>query len=73
MESAYDSELRGEVGKRMVQFVSKTKYVPINDLTEIEPRNGNDVMTTINVQIQDVAQEALQKLWSIMMLITERR
>ncbi|HMT77279.1 MAG: transpeptidase family protein [Bacteroidetes bacterium] len=61
LESAYDSELRGEVGKRMVQFVSKTKYVPINDLTEIEPRNGNDVMTTINVQIQDVAQEALQK------------
>ncbi|MCO6460209.1 MAG: transpeptidase family protein [Saprospiraceae bacterium] len=61
LEAAYDDELKGEEGNRMVQFISKTKYVPINDLTEIEPENGNDVMTTINVQIQDIAQEALQQ------------
>ncbi len=60
LESYYDEYLSGEAGKRMVQFISPSKYIPINDLTEIEPKNGDDVHTTLNVQMQDIAGEALR-------------
>lgn len=61
IEGTYNNDLKGEAGKKMVQFISRTKYIPINDLTEIEPRNGNDVKTTLNVQMQDITREALQQ------------
>jgi len=60
IEGAFNDDLKGEAGKRMVQFVTNSRWVPLNDLTEIEPRNGNDVRTTLNVQMQDIAREALQ-------------
>lgn len=61
IEGRYNDDLKGEAGQRMVQYISKNRWVPINDLTEIEPRNGNDVRTTLNVQMQDIAMDALQK------------
>jgi cell division protein FtsI (penicillin-binding protein 3) len=36
-------------------------WKPINDENEIEPKNGNDIITTIDVNLQDVAQSALRK------------
>lgn len=60
LEASYDEYLKGEAGKRMVQYISPTKYIPINDLTEIEPKNGDDIHTTINVQMQDIAGQALR-------------
>jgi cell division protein FtsI (penicillin-binding protein 3) len=36
-------------------------YIPVNDLAEIEPRAGNDVVTTLDVNIQDAAENALLK------------
>jgi len=61
IEGKYNEDLKGEAGKRMVQYIAKNRWVPINDLTEIEPRNGNDVRTTLNVQMQDIARSALQE------------
>ncbi len=61
LEQYYDSILKGQSGERAVQFIAGGARVPING-SEIEPVNGNDIKTTINVHIQDIAQNALLKM-----------
>jgi cell division protein FtsI (penicillin-binding protein 3) len=61
LERFYDSVLSGQSGSRLVQFIAGGVRVPIND-SEIEPINGKDIITTLNVQIQDIAQNALLKM-----------
>ena len=61
IEGAYDSILCGTSGKRLMQKVAADVWRPINDDNEIEPKNGNDIYTTIDVNIQDVAETALKK------------
>ena len=40
-------------------------WIPVNDGNEVDPENGYDVVTTIDVDIQDVAENALLKQLSI--------
>ncbi len=62
LEGAFDDHLAGVHGKRLVQKISGGVEIPINDDNEIEPRNGRDLITTIDVnQLQDVAEDALEK------------
>lgn len=60
LEGAYDSLLRGVSGRRLMQKVAGG-WAPVNDANEIEPENGKDIITTIDVSIQDVAEDALYK------------
>ena len=60
IEGAYGREyLEGVDGKRLKQKIAKGQYKPISDENEVEPQNGLDVITTINVNIQDIAHHAL--------------
>jgi cell division protein FtsI (penicillin-binding protein 3) len=60
IEGAFGEKfLEGEDGRRLKQKIAKGQYKPINDENEIEPRNGLDVISTINVNIQDIAHHAL--------------
>jgi len=60
IEGAFGKDyLEGEDGKRLKQKIAKGQYKPINDENEIEPKNGLDVISTINVNIQDIAHHAL--------------
>lgn len=61
VEGAFDAYLAGTSGKRLMQRISAGVWMPLNDNNEIEPRNGQDVHTTIDVNIQDIAQTALMK------------
>jgi len=61
IEGAYHRELRGKNGQRLKQKIAKGQWKPINDDNEIEPENGKDVITTIDVNMQDIAHEALLK------------
>jgi len=60
LEATYDAILGGISGKRLVQKISGG-YKPINDENEIEPENGKDIYTTLDVNIQDITQAALLK------------
>ncbi|HXJ98422.1 MAG TPA: penicillin-binding transpeptidase domain-containing protein [Gelidibacter sp.] len=51
--------LRGTDGHRMKQKIGKGQWKPITDYNEIEPKDGYDVYTTIDVNIQDIAHHAL--------------
>jgi cell division protein FtsI (penicillin-binding protein 3) len=61
IEGAYDSILCGTSGKRLMQKVAADVWRPINDENEVEPKDGSDVYTTLDVNIQDVAENALLK------------
>lgn len=61
LEKTYDSLLRGVSGKRLVRRISGGAFVPIEG-AEVEPENGKDIVTTIDVNIQDIAQTALMRM-----------
>ena len=59
LEGAYDQVLGGISGKRLMQKVAGGVWIPVNDENEIEPENGKDIYTTIDINLQDVAEDAL--------------
>ena len=61
IEGAYDSILRGTSGRRLMQKIAADVWRPINDDNEVEPKDGSDIYTTLDVNIQDVAENALLK------------
>lgn len=61
LERTYDSLLKGETGKKLVRFIAGGVAVPVEGY-EVEPENGKDLITTLDVNIQDIAQQALLKM-----------
>ncbi len=61
LEGAYDSILKGTGGKRLMQKIAGDVWRPINDENEVDPKDGKDLYTTLDINIQDVAQSALLK------------
>ena len=59
IEGAYDQELRGVEGYRLMRRINSDIWMPISDRNEVEPRDGYDVVTTIDIDLQDVAENAL--------------
>jgi cell division protein FtsI (penicillin-binding protein 3) len=61
LEGAYNLELSGRPGKRYEKRLAGGVWMPINNHNEVEPEDGSDIYTTIDVNIQDVATNALRK------------
>lgn len=59
LEGAYRDELQGITGRMWMQRISGGEWIPLNDNDRIDPRNGKDVVTTIDIHLQDVAESAL--------------
>lgn len=61
IEWAYRKYLNGKDGKVLKQKIAKGQWKPIRDMNEIDPQDGYDVISTIDVFIQDIAHHALLK------------
>ena len=61
LEGAYNNVLKGYTGQRLMQRIGNGGWMPVNDAKEIEPKNGQDIITTIDINIQDVTEHALEK------------
>ncbi len=61
LEYAFRDYLNGKNGHRMMQKIAKNQWKPINDVNEKEPQDGYDIISTIDVYIQDIAHHALLK------------
>ena len=61
LEGAYDEYLKGQVGVRLMRRITKNVWMPINNDNEVEPEDGKDIITTLDVNLQDVAENALMK------------
>ncbi|QOG02410.1 penicillin-binding protein [Flavobacterium sp. MDT1-60] len=61
IEWAFKSYLNGKDGKILKQKIAKGQWKPIRDVNEVDPQDGYDVISTIDVFIQDIAHHALLK------------
>ena len=59
LEGAYNKILSGTQGLQLMQKIAGGIWMPIEDENEIEPEDGSDIITTIDINIQDVAENAL--------------
>ena len=60
LESACDSILRGSNGRHKQRHLHHGSWIPIEDENNIDAVNGNDIVTTIDISIQDIAERALR-------------
>jgi cell division protein FtsI (penicillin-binding protein 3) len=60
IEGAFDKYLKGRSGLRMMQRISGNVWKPLYSENEVEPEEGKDVVTTIDLNLQDVAHHSLE-------------
>ena len=61
LEYSFNKQLMGRNGSALYQKISGGNWKPVFDGTEVKPQNGLDIVSTINVDLQDVAELALLK------------
>ncbi|RFZ82209.1 PASTA domain-containing protein [Mucilaginibacter terrenus] len=61
LEGSFASYINGESGKRLEQRLAGGVWIPVNDEEEVAPKEGADIISTININFQDIAQSALEK------------
>lgn len=59
IEGAFHNDLRGVGGKRLMKKIAGGVDMPVNDNNEVEPDDGADLVTTIDVNLQDVVENEL--------------
>ena len=57
LEKSYDTLLTGQKGQRLVRYAAGGA-IPIEGY-QVEPENGKDIFTTLDVNMQDIAENAL--------------
>ena len=61
IEGAFDKELSGRNGKVVKQRLTGGDWIPVDDANTVYSKDGNDVVTTLDIDLQDVATSALLK------------
>jgi cell division protein FtsI (penicillin-binding protein 3) len=61
IEWSFRKYLNGKDGKVSKQKIAKGQWKPIRDVNEVDPQDGYDVISTIDVYVQDIAHHALLK------------
>ncbi len=62
LEKTYDSVLKGRDGKQWVRSIAGGVKVPVNDEYIVEPETGKDIISTVDVFIQEIAENALLRM-----------
>ena len=60
IERAYNQQLSGKNGLQLKRKIDRGVWVPQESKGDILPSAGNNILTTINVDMQDVAEKSLQ-------------
>jgi cell division protein FtsI (penicillin-binding protein 3) len=61
LEKTFDSVLHGENGTRVDQKATGGVWMPVEG-SEIEPQNGRDLVTTLDIGVQEVAEHAMKTI-----------
>lgn len=65
LEGFFDKYLTGEEDKKLMQNVGRNIWLPLYDPTEHSTKRGDDLVTTLDMQIQDIVhQELLATLYA---------
>ena len=58
LEGYFDEEMRGVDGQRLMQKI-RGAWIPVNQFDQVESQRGADIVTTIDIEIQDIVQQEL--------------
>ena len=58
LEGYYDQYLKGQVSQQLMKRISGV-WVPANDLSDVDQKKGDDIVSTIDIQIQDIVHSEL--------------
>jgi cell division protein FtsI (penicillin-binding protein 3) len=61
VEGAFDKDLAGKNGVAVKQRLTGGEWITVDGPNSVESRDGNDVITTLDIDLQDVATSALMK------------
>lgn len=61
IEGAFDAYLKGKDGMKKKQKIKLGVWRPLSDINDVDPVNGDDVVTNINIDFQDVAHHKLKE------------
>lgn len=62
LEGAYGDYIEGKSGVQLMQRIAGGVWIPVKrDQVEVAPTDGSDIIATIDVNMQDMAQRALEK------------
>lgn len=59
LEAGFNEYLEGDQGRRLETRLAGGVWRPINENSKFDPEDGGDVITTIDINLQDVAETAL--------------
>lgn len=59
LEASFNRQLAGKDGQALFQRMAGGGWKPLNDDSEVPPEQGLDIQTTIDINLQDVAEAAL--------------
>ena len=59
IEGAYNEYLRGVNGRQLVRRIHHGDWMPVNSEEDVEAQNGDDVITTFDIKLQDIVENAL--------------
>ena len=61
LEGAFNDALKGRDGRQLVRRINGNFWMPMPSEENLDPINGDDVYTSIDIEIQDVAESALER------------
>jgi cell division protein FtsI (penicillin-binding protein 3) len=61
IEGSFDKDLAGKNGVVVKQRLTGGDWITISDASSVDSKDGNDIVTTIDIDLQDVASSALLK------------
>jgi cell division protein FtsI (penicillin-binding protein 3) len=61
LEGSFNKELAGKNGVVVKQRLTGGDWIPVDDAESVKSVDGNDIVTTIDLDLQDVASNALEK------------
>lgn len=59
LEYTFNEALQGRNGEALFQKIAGGSWKPVHDALDVRPEDGHDIITTLDVNIQDVAESAL--------------
>lgn len=61
LEAGFNEYLEGATGKRLETKLAGGIWRPIDESNDFDPEDGKDIITSIDINLQDVAETALEK------------
>ena len=60
LEGSFNKDLAGKNGVVVEQRLTGGDWIPVNESESVEAKDGNDIVTTLDIDLQDVATSALE-------------